>query len=82
MKYELGQELKDIITGFKGIVMGRTEYLTGCVHYGLSPQKLTENGKTPDYEWIDESRLVATGKKIKGYKCPETSGPEQNAPSL
>jgi hypothetical protein len=34
-KYELGVELQDAVTGFKGIVMGRTDYLNGCQRYSL-----------------------------------------------
>jgi hypothetical protein len=82
MKYELGMELRDIITGFRGIVVGRTEYLTGCNHYGLAPRKLLDTGKPQEWEWIDESRLVATGKVLDGYESPRTSGPEHNAPQM
>jgi hypothetical protein len=80
-KYALGDELKDTITGFTGIVMARTDYLTGCQHYGLIPRKLDKDGNPQDYQWIDESRLVSTGKGLKDYKAPDTSGPEQNPPS-
>ena len=72
MKYELGQELKDIITGFRGIAVGRTEYLTGCNHYGLCSQKMKE-GKPGDWQWFDESRLISTGKHLKEYIAPMTS---------
>ncbi len=82
MKYRLGEELKDIVTGFKGVVMGRTEYLTGCNHYGLAPQKIKADGTVADWTWFDESRLASTGKNLKGYKAPNTSGPEQNAPEM
>lgn len=60
--------------------MGRTEYLTGCNHYGLVPRAL-KDGIPMDYQWIDESRLRSTGNHIEGYEAPYTSGPEQNAPS-
>lgn len=80
MKYQLGEELKDIVTGFVGFAVGYTVYLTGCNHYGLASRKLGTNGKPGDWEWFDESRLIPTGKKLKGYKAPNTSGPEPNAP--
>jgi hypothetical protein len=82
MKYRLGVELKDIVTGFVGIAAGRTEYLTGCNHYGLAPRKLCQDGKPGEWQWFDESRLVPTGKVLKGYNSPNTSGPEQNAPEM
>ena len=40
-KVELGSLVRDKITGFEGIVMGRTEYLTGCAHVGVHRQRLT-----------------------------------------
>jgi hypothetical protein len=45
MKYKLAEELKDIVTGFTGYVMGRTEYLTGCTHYGLQAKKTESRRK-------------------------------------
>jgi len=64
-KFELGEVLKDRITGFKGVAMARTQYFTECDHYGLCPQKL-ENGKPSDWEWFDDTRLdrVTGSKKI------------------
>lgn len=73
-KYEIGDVLKDKVTGFRGMVLGRTEYATGCKHYGLCPQKLTKEGKAPEWEWYDEMRLTKVGKNT--WKKPEvtTSG--------
>lgn len=62
-KYELGQELKDIVTGFSGIVMCRSEYFTGCKHYGLASKALSKEGKVNEWEYFDESRLVLVSKK-------------------
>jgi len=44
-KYELGQGVKDIVSGFCGVVTARIEYLTGCGQYALSPTKLSKEGK-------------------------------------
>jgi len=80
--FELGEILKDKITGFKGVVMGRTEYFTDCIHYGLLSQKLSDSGKPIDWQWFDETRLI----KVKGVKKVEkeprksTSGLYPNAP--
>ena len=63
--FENGSEVKDVVTGFKGIIMGRVEYLTGCNQYAVSSRKLTAEGKRGEWEWIDENRLVVTGKGIK-----------------
>ena len=63
-KFQDGEILGDIITGYTGVVVGYTEYFTGCRHYGLLNRHLTKEGKTRDWVWFDESRLVSTGKKI------------------
>lgn len=78
-KFELGETLKDKITGFKGVVMARAEYFTGCIHYGLCSQSL-HDGKPIDWEWIDESQLVKVrgAKSITGESKASTSGPFQN----
>lgn len=79
-KFELNQEVKDVVTGFKGIIMGITEYNTGCIQYGVSPRKLTKENKIPEWPWFDGSRLVATGKKVDIK--PVLGGPHPVAPSM
>lgn len=63
-KYELGEAVKDIITEFSGVIMARVEYLTGCNQYAISPTKLDNAGKRPEWEYFDENRLVITKGKI------------------
>jgi len=80
-KFDLGVILKDVVTGFEGVVMGRTQYYTGCNHYGLVSQKLSDKGSPIDWEWLDESRLVETKKKqILLNQNKPTSGSFPNAP--
>lgn len=72
-KHELGWKVKDIITGFEGIVTGRAEHITGCNSYWVKPQKLTAEGKPLEAEYFDEDRLefVDEGinpKKVQGKK--------------
>lgn len=73
-------EKEDVVTGFKGIIMGRTEYSTGCIQYGVCPQKLSKDGHLPDWTWFDETRLSATGKKLEIKKA--IGGPHPIAPSM
>ena len=67
-KFELGERVKDVITGMSGVIMGRSNFITGCDQYAISPTKLTKDGKRPDWEYFDENRLVKTGV---GIKLPE-----------
>lgn len=79
-KFELNQIVKDKITGFQGVILGRTEYATGCVQYGICPQKLKSDGAYPDWVWLDGSRLIATQDKVEIE--PENGGPHPLAPSM
>lgn len=58
----VGDEVKCSITGFKGIAMGRTEYLFGCVRVGILPTKVKDK-KDIDYVWFDETQLVVIKKQ-------------------
>lgn len=84
-KFQIGEILKDNITGFTGVVMARSEYYTGCSQYALLNRKLDDKGKTQDWEQIDEMRLTSTGKKVKvdnkiRQKAP--GGPCSAAPQM
>ena len=49
---EMGDKVVDIISGFKGIAVGRCEYFNGCVKFLVEPR----HGKG-DPTWIDEQTL-------------------------
>ena len=63
-KFNNGDVVKDQITGFKGVITARADYISGCVQYGVRPQTLTKEGKVNDSVWFDEDRLVECGKSI------------------
>lgn len=83
MKFELGEVLRDKITGFEGVAMVRSEYFTDCTHYGLCSQKL-KDGKPIDWEYFDETRLVRVNEavKIEKEKRSPTSGIMPNPPQM
>jgi len=70
---ELGQEAKDKITGFKGVITSRLTFLYGCDQYGISP-KANEAGEIKLTEYFDEGRLEITGRGI----LPEEVQVEKN----
>lgn len=55
-KFELGDKVKDRVSGFKGIVTSRTEYLNGCQQYGVAPP-IDKEGKMLDSYNIDGQQL-------------------------
>lgn len=61
-KVLLGQAVKDIITGFSGVVTGRVEYLTGCNQVLVAP-KVGKEGGWVDACWLDEQRVKVLNKK-------------------
>ena len=55
-KFKQGETVRDLVTGFKGIVVARTDYISGCNRYQLQP-KVGADGKFPDSVTIDEPAL-------------------------
>lgn len=72
---KLGDRAKDAVTGFEGIVIGRTEYLNGCIRFGIQPQKVTREGKVADSEWFDEKQLIVTADEAVTVAKKATGGP-------
>lgn len=59
----MGKEAQDKITGIKGIIVGKCQYLFGCTQYGIAP-KASKDGKRIDTEWFDEGRIEVIGKGV------------------
>jgi hypothetical protein len=55
-KYELGCEAKDKVTGYKGMILSRAQWLTGCNTYGIKSQEL-KDGKPLDMVYFDEDAM-------------------------
>jgi len=70
LKYGMGDELKDPITGFTGIVLSITEHSTGCIHYGLQAQSLDKDGKPGVDCWFDQTRLTPVNAKKVDFPTP------------
>jgi len=56
-KFARGDEVKDMITGFKGIVVTQVAYMTGCNQVGVKHQTAKNNGIPIEPLWIDEVKL-------------------------
>lgn len=77
---QLGMTQTDPISGFTGVVVGRSEYLNGCVRYLLMARKLDNDGK-PQEQWFDEEQLEGCfqGDAFIRKHAP-AGGPERHAP--
>jgi len=81
MEIELGDTVKDKVSGFKGIATSRTEFLNGCIQYDVVP-KVGKDNKILEGVAIDEGSLEIIKKKlgVKKVKKEEDGGP--NHPSI
>ena len=76
-KLDLGSEVECRITGFKGIIISRTQWLHNCSTYQVKPQKLNKEGETLISETFDEPQLKAiTPNVIKSKQ--NTGGPAKS----
>ncbi len=60
---DLGKEVRCKVSGFTGIVTSRTEYLNGCVQYGIRP-KIDKEGKMVESSFIDSQQLEVIGDGV------------------
>lgn len=74
MQIQLGQQVKDVVTGFTGIAMSRVEWMNGCVRLGLQPQ-VDKDGKHPDLVYIDEVQLEVSGPRVVLPAADEVTEP-------
>lgn len=84
MRIELGDEARDTVTGFKGIAIVRSEYISGCARIGLQPP-MDKEGKLPDALHFDEPMLEVTkAKRIPAQPTrlggPQPAPPQHRAP--
>ena len=78
---ELGDRVKDVVTGFEGIVIGVHEWLHGCTTMTVRPTEL-HDGKLIDSVSFDEPQLklkkkavVPSKMTIEPVKARRTGGP-------
>lgn len=82
---ELGDRVRDKISGFTGIVVARTEYIESCDQVWIRPEKLGANGELQKAEWFDapwvevvekgvyqpKAVVEAAGKRLSGGPARE-----------
>ena len=72
----LGDKVKDTVSGFIGIAMSCTTYLNGCDRIAVQPS-IDKSGKLPDYQTFDEPQLKVVGKKKVPQGSKFTGGPDK-----
>ena len=79
-KFKMYDILKDKVSGFEGVALGITFYATGCIHYGLAPTKVKDDGTVHVWEWFDETRLkyISHHEDMEKDDTIPHSGPDFN----
>ncbi len=72
---ELGDKVKDKVSGFTGIAIGVTKWLHGCNRIIVQPV-VGKDGKYPDNASFDEPQLEVVSKK----KVPKGDGKTGGSP--
>lgn len=83
----IGKQVRDRITGYGGVAVGRTEWLTGCATVAIQG-RLDDKGQPPELFWFDEVRVdvLASPEPLHVDATPEQEkgGPQPSPrnPSL
>jgi len=74
----LGDEVRDMVTSFKGVAVARHSYLQGCDRIAIQPP-VDKEGKLPEIQVFDEPQLVVIkAAKIKRQApTKDPGGPEK-----
>lgn len=73
-KFNFGDEVKEVITGFKGIVVARYVYMNGCVRYEVQP-RTTKDGLPLDGKVYDQEQLALVKAGVVKIAAQPTGGP-------
>lgn len=74
MEFNLGDEVKCKVTGFRGVVTSKTIYLNGCKQAGVQAP-LGKDGKWGENYSIDESQLELIKSKKVNIETKPVGGP-------
>ena len=74
-KFNLGDKIKDKITSFEGIIVGRHQWLNNCNTYSVKPQTL-KDGAPQEAHNFDEPQLELVELKVV-EENRKTGGPER-----
>lgn len=74
-QFNLGDRVRDRVTGVEGVVVAITNYLTGCTHVSIQqPQR--DDGAVPDWHSVDVSLCDLVKHAAVEGNDDDTSGPQ------
>jgi hypothetical protein len=74
----LGDEVIDTVSGFKGIAISKHLYLQGCARISVQPP-IDKDGKLPETASFDETQLKVVEKQKIRQGFTDTGGPDKYA---
>ena len=77
-KVKLGDEVKDKVSGFTGVIVSQHDYLNGCTRFTIQPP-IDKDSKLPKCETFDEPQLELVKKEAAVAETGnnKTGGPEK-----
>lgn len=78
MSTNLGDKVKDAVSGFEGIAIAKYSYLQGCDRICVQPP-INAEGKLPSAETFDKPQLIVTEKSVvvRTATLKDPGGPEK-----
>lgn len=61
---ELGDRVKDPVTGFSGIANAIVVWLNGCIRVAVQPEKLDKDGRVREEKYFDQGALEILKKRV------------------
>lgn len=75
-KLENGWEVKDLVSGFTGIIDCSALWLNGCKRYSIQPKIKEGESTMPASVWMDEETLIKISDGVsKVVESTPTGGP-------
>lgn len=74
MSFKLGEVVREIVSGFEGVVTADARYLNGCVHYYVQPPGLNSKGRPRGDKQFGSAKLRSKGEfmsEFDGVDFPE-----------
>ena len=75
---KLGSHVKDMVSGFEGVVTARVEFLNGCVQYCIRPAHVEKDGTLNEGVYFDSQQVALIAevhKNVRSVVQRNTGGP-------
>jgi hypothetical protein len=79
---DVGDLARDRVSGFEGIVTGRSVFLNGCARILITPRGLNDKGEPKEAHWFDD--LQCERVQTNAYSLGpdrKTGGPQNDPPA-